>query len=236
MENGTFRYTWTQGVGRLRWATAIMLPGAAGVAVLAGAFGLMVTWYEQPFVTSMTRSRLDGQSFSITGLAVVGWSVVGFALGTVAGLVVRRVIAALLVTFATWFGLAFLAATVLRPHYLSPLTTTNPDFTDSAMTIDQWWTKSGVRVGQDQLNSALQAVGLSGFSDSGGSVAASAPPGIVQPIDPIQYLVTHGFAQVTSYQPDSRYWTFQWIEFGWLAALSMALLGTAWWLLPRRSG
>ncbi|MCW2529776.1 MAG: hypothetical protein JWM76_4636, partial [Pseudonocardiales bacterium] len=35
-------------------------------------------------------------------------------------------------------------------------------------------------------------------------------------------------------QPDSRYWTFQWIEFGWLTALALLLLGAAFWLLRRR--
>jgi hypothetical protein len=33
----------------------------------------------------------------------------------------------------------------------------------------------------------------------------------------MQYLLQHGYTQVTSYQPDSRYWTLQWIESGgWL--------------------
>ena len=30
------------------------------------------------------------------------------------------------------------------------------------------------------------------------------------PIDPVQYLLQHGYTQWTSYQPDSRYWAFQW--------------------------
>ena len=40
---------------------------------------------------------------------------------------------------------------------------------------------------------------------------------------------------VGSYQPDSRYWTFQWAELGVLLALSVALLGVAFLLLRRRS-
>ena len=53
-------------------------------------------------------------------------------------------------------------------------------------------------------------------------------------VDPVQYLLQHGYTQVTSYQPDSRYWPLQWIEFGWLTALALLLLGTAFWLLRRR--
>jgi ribulose bisphosphate carboxylase small subunit len=52
--------------------------------------------------------------------------------------------------------------------------------------------------------------------------------------DPVQYLLQHGYTQVTQYQPDARFWTFQWIEFGWLALLSLVLIGTALWLLRRR--
>ena len=46
------------------------------------------------------------------------------------------------------------------------------------------------------------------------------------PPDPIAYLSEHGYTQVHSYQPDSRYWTFQWIELGWLVLVSVVLLGT----------
>ena len=38
-----------------------------------------------------------------------------------------------------------------------------------------------------------------------------------------------------SYQPDSRYWTFQWIELGWLVLVSLVLLGLTFWLIRRRS-
>jgi hypothetical protein len=40
---------------------------------------------------------------------------------------------------------------------------------------------------------------------------------------------------MTTFQPDSRYWPFQWIELGWLTALSLLLLATSVWLLRRRS-
>jgi hypothetical protein len=37
----------------------------------------------------------------------------------------------------------------------------------------------------------------------------------------MNYLHQHGYAQWTSYQPNSRFWPFQWIEGGWLVALSV---------------
>ncbi len=52
---------------------------------------------------------------------------------------------------------------------------------------------------------------------------------------PTQYLLHHGFMQSMSYQPASRFWPFQWIEGGWLLALSLLLMATAVWLVHRRA-
>ena len=40
---------------------------------------------------------------------------------------------------------------------------------------------------------------------------------------------------VGGYQPDSRYWPFQWLEFGWLTVLAAALIAATFWLLRRRT-
>ena len=69
------------------------------------------------------------------------------------------------------------------------------------------------------------------------TVQEKSPPqrtGAGDSVDPVQYLLRHGYLQVTSYQPDSRFWTFQWIEFGWLIALTLLTLGATLWLLRRR--
>jgi hypothetical protein len=40
---------------------------------------------------------------------------------------------------------------------------------------------------------------------------------------------------LTTYQPASRFWTFQWIEVGWLFALSLILIASTVWLVRRRA-
>ena len=229
LETGTFRYAWTQGVGRMRWALAAAIPGAVGVATIMGAFGALVTWHNQPLLDSGIMPRLHPTVFPVTGVAAAGWALAGFALGVLAGLLWHRVLPGLATAFAAWFGLAFLAAQI-RLHYLTPLTTTRLEQTGRDFQIDQWWTKGGMRVDNAQVNTVLQAVGIQQIS---GPVTAQ--PGTSSSIDPVQYLLQHGYTQITSYQPDSRYWTLQWIEFGALTALSLLLLGAALWLLRRRS-
>jgi hypothetical protein len=48
-------------------------------------------------------------------------------------------------------------------------------------------------------------------------------------------LSQHGYTSWTSYQPASRFWPFQWIEGGWLLALSVLLIAATVWLVRRRT-
>ena len=77
----------------------------------------------------------------------------------------------------------------------------------------------------EKVGVTMSEDGFSAHADKGGTV----PP------DPIAYLSAHGYTHVHSYQPDGRYWTFQWIELGWLVPVSVVLLGLTFWLLRRRS-
>jgi hypothetical protein len=228
LETGTFRYAWTQGVGRMRWAVSLILPGAIGVAVIMAAFGALISWHQQPLIDYGASTRFEGGVFPTTGVAVAGWTLVGFAMGVLAGLLWRRVLPAVASTFALWFGLAYVGSRI-RPHYLAPLKTTSLDVGPPKYFVSQWWTQGGVRVSEADINRKLEALGA---NVNGGEVKVHVAPGGT---DPFQYLLQHGYQQVTSYQPGSRYWPFQWIEFGWLTALALILLGITFWLLRRRA-
>jgi hypothetical protein len=199
---------------------------------VVAAFGVLVSWHNQPMLDSGLVPRLRPSTFPITGVAAAGWALVGYALGVLAGVLWRRVVPALVTAIAVWFGLAMVTATQFRLHYLPPLKTTGGDeLSGKALPVAQWWTKNGHRVGMGELNSFLESAGLRQVSGSG---HVAAVPNQVNDIDPIQYLTQHGYLQVTSYQPDSRYWGFQWIEFGWLLGLSLILMTLALWLVRRK--
>ena len=59
--------------------------------------------------------------------------------------------------------------------------------------------------------------------------------GVPQAPNVTQYLNQHGYTLWTSYQPVSRFWPFQWIEGGWLLALSVLLIAATVWLVRRRA-
>lgn len=227
LETGVFRYSWTQSCGRVRWAIALILPAAVGVAVVTGLLGLVVSWHDQPLLDSGMHHRLDPSMFPTTGIAVAGWGLLAFSGGVLAGLLWRRVIPAIASCFAVWFGLAYLASE-LRLRWPGPLATTG-ELGTGDLDVDQWWTKGGARVSDIEISSTLEALGVrvegGNFHVAGGGGGP----------DALSYLRNHGYTLVHSYQPDSRYWTFQWLEVGVLLALSGALLGASLWLLRRLS-
>ena len=51
----------------------------------------------------------------------------------------------------------------------------------------------------------------------------------------VRYLTQHGYTDWTRYQPAGRFWPFQWIEGGWLLALSVLLMAATVWLVRRRA-
>jgi ABC-type transport system involved in multi-copper enzyme maturation permease subunit len=233
LETGTFRYTWTQGFVRARWTVAKLVPLAIAITVAAGAFSVLVSWYVQPiFAAGDNNGPLYPTLFDLLGVALAAWTLTAFAVGVLAGVLIRRVIPAIFATLATWTGLAFLTGLVLRPHYSAPVVTGNPTIPAQAWVISQGWFKGGNPASLDMLNNTLAHV----------DVRAVTPelfqPGPATPAtlgDPVQYLIQHGYTQLTTYQPAGQFWRFQWIEGGWLLAISVLLIATSVWLVRRRA-
>src|SRR5689334_18066617 len=150
METGTFRFAWTQGFGRWRWALAKLAALAVVLAAAAGAVGVLVSWHYQPYFAPGNQalgltelSTFDTGLFNLHGLAFPAWTLAAFAIGALAGMLIRRVVPAILATLAVYTGLAFAAGLYLRPHYLAPLVTRNPNVPGSAWILSQWSTKDG---------------------------------------------------------------------------------------------
>ncbi|HMK93162.1 MAG TPA: hypothetical protein VK576_09190, partial [Thermoleophilia bacterium] len=52
-ETGTFRFAWTQGVGRTRWIVAKLTLLGLALAIVSLAFSLLFGWWYQPFARLM---------------------------------------------------------------------------------------------------------------------------------------------------------------------------------------
>jgi hypothetical protein len=221
LETGTFRYAWTQGIGRWRWALAKLVLLAVAVAAAAEAFSVLFSWYDQPFVTAGYVIPFSTRVFGLSGVAFAAWTLAAFAIGALAGMLIRRVVPAIAATLAVYAGLALAAGLWLREHYMTPLLTSHPSLPGSAWIVSQWYTKGGTfafPARGSQIVNALSQL-CPGTSD----------------VSPAQCLSRHGYTQWTSYQPGSRFWPFQWIEGGWLLALSVLLIAATVWLVRRRA-
>ena len=125
LETGTFRLAWTQSVSRLRWLfVKLGLVGLASV-VAAGALGLMATWWASP-IDKVNQDRFGPSNFALHGFVPAGYAVFAFALAATVGLILRRTLPAMAVTLAGFIGARLAVTYWLRPHYMSPLTTTLP--------------------------------------------------------------------------------------------------------------
>jgi hypothetical protein len=221
METGTFRYSWTQGFGRTRWVIAKLTPVGGPLAVIAGAFGILAYWYFGPLVAQGPLIPLDPRTFDLECLAFPGWVLAAFAVGAFAGMLIRRVVPAMATTMAVVGGLGLAVGLDLRQHYLPPLIIPGANGpVPSAWTLGSWYTGRGGQV-------------VSGYI-----VNAACPgpgPGNSTPGAPPQCMPQHGYTQWWSYQPASRYWSFQGIEAGGLLLLAILLVAATIWLVHRRA-
>jgi hypothetical protein len=235
LETGTFRYAWTQGFGRWRWTLAKLVALAVVVTAAAGAISVLFSWYYQPYLATGNQSLSLSEAspftaglFDLRGVSFAVWTLAAFAIGALAGMLIRRVVPAIVATLAAYTGLALVAANLLRQHYLTPLLTSNANVPGSAWIMSQWWTKGGTfaftgwRGAPNDLLQRCAAIPVGPLGKpSSGTLS--------------QCFAQHGYTQLTSYEPASRFWPFQWIEGGWLLALSVLLIAVTVWLVRRRA-
>jgi ABC-type transport system involved in multi-copper enzyme maturation permease subunit len=243
LETGTFRYAWTQGFGRWRWTLGKLVPLAVVLAAAAGSLSVLLSWYYRPYLATgnlfLPEESPLAQSFVLRGVAFGAWTLVAFTIGTLAGMLIRRVVPGIAATLAAYTGLAFAATLYLRGHYLPPLVSRNLfNLPASSWILSQWWTKGGTTVRQSTMNQILNSmfyrtmpvVHRSGAKGSDVKVQKHQTN-----LDTLHYLTQHGYTQWTSYQPAGRFWPLQWIEGGWLLGLSVLLITATVWLVRRRA-
>jgi hypothetical protein len=220
LESGTFRFAWTQGCGRLRWAVTKLVLLALLLTAAAYAFSLLFGWYFSPFLAEGRTGKFPMQLFGNLGVAFAAWTLLAFAMAAFAGVVIRRAVPAMAATLTVWTVLDVTTMMTLRQHYMTPVTSSgnNPPGGNSAWLLSQWLTgANGQRVSFDGLQVPVP-------------VSAQNSPSAFQ-----GWLSSQHLTQWWTYQPGSRFWSFQLIEGGWLLALSAILIGATVWLVRRRA-
>ncbi len=247
LEAGTYRLAWNQDVTRTRWmAVKLGLVGLAAVAT-AGLISLLFSWWAGPinaaggFPDNFSQFvRLSPLMFSAQGVVPAGWAALGFAFGVVAGILVRRTIAAMAITIVVVVLLQILWPHFVRPHLLTPDRATAPI---TAQSLDSMLVSNGnaVTVAINQPGTAYLpgawVVGDASLTPAGRQFRLPGTPSSVCAKDSPQqcqsWIASHHLTQVVEYLPPSSFWPLQWIETSVLLVLSLGLGGLCTWRVRR---
>lgn len=219
LDSGTYRLYWTQSITRRRWIVTKLALSAAALVVVAACLIALATWLRAPI--DHLNGRMSTNVYDIEGIAPVGYALFVFGVAVAIGALWRRAVPALLVAFVVYVvGRSFMDSW-LRQRLLSPVTTTwlvnrpGPDL-NRALVINEFASdKNGHR-----LAVATHPCGGSGnglFSHTNAICSQPHRPG------------AHAFMTAV-YQPASRFWALQGVEFAIIAGIgTLLVLAAAWW-------
>ncbi|MGH3001345.1 MAG: ABC transporter permease subunit [Gaiellaceae bacterium] len=216
LEHGTHRFAWTQSITRRRWLLSKTALLAAATLATAAAGSALVMWWRGPFDT--LEGRMAPSAFDVEGLVVPAYALYALVLGVLAGLLLRRTVAAMSMTLVVFVATRLIVLKFLRPHFLPPLHRLVG--TDTGPQTGNWILSDAVvDAGGRQIGAAREDLAVLHAQHAG--------------IDPHTYLVTLGWKRAISYQPAGRFWTFQLIEAGLFIALAAAVVAITLWLVRR---
>jgi hypothetical protein len=216
-EHGTFRLAWTQGVSRSRWLLSKTALLAGAVVLAATVLALVVMWWRRPF--DNVDGRIIPSVFDIEGLVVPAYSFFALAAGVLAGVVLRRTIPAMTVAAATFIATRVGVELGLRPHFAAPLHRVAGGLTPTDAARNWVLDNHLVDALGRQITAAREDLAVAHAQHAG--------------IDPQSYIVSLGWHRLVTYQPASRFWSFQLIEFAIFACLGLVAVGLAVFLARR---
>jgi hypothetical protein len=222
-ESGTLKLAWTQSIDRRRWLTVKLAAFIAAIIVAAvaisAAFSAWLSVYER--ISSAGYSdvnRMASPAFDLTGVAPLGAMLFAFALGTTAGVLIRRTVPAIAVTVGGYIG-AVLPLTALRytafiaPRKVSGSYANTRVVQPGAYTLNTTYSNAA---GHNVDFSVLWKACARSVGHGETGIRASC-------------LAAKGFHLSQAYQPAANYWPLQLIYTGILVVVAVALIAlTAW--------
>jgi hypothetical protein len=244
IETGTHELVWNQTVTRTRWLVVKVGLIALASTVGAGLFSLMLTWWSSP-LDRANANRITPPVFDQRGIDPIGWALFAFALGTTAGVLIRRTLPAMATTLAL-----FTAARIVWPLYIRAYLIPPVHLTAQVATLPYDWvgvnngpnspmlvhvSKPGTWVLSDRT------VNATGHQVLGGTLFRLCPATTTDGATKrapdscfVHHMVQLGYNRsVLTYQPASRFWPLQWVETSILAAVAVLLITFCYWWIRR---
>jgi ABC-type transport system involved in multi-copper enzyme maturation permease subunit len=235
LEAGTSQFAWMQSITRKRWLAVKTGWVLLAAALWGGAVSALVTWWSGPN-NALQLDAFQANRFDLQGIVPVGYALFAVALGIAVGTLLRRTLPALAVTLAVFIAVRVVIAQVLRPHYMTAVTTTYNLLTGYIPRGSYLQLSQGVRGPKGLVISSNIRTNEPVMY----GVPANDAPAACQPFmargnpGAGSCLVAHGYRGFVTYQPGSRYWPFQGIETGIFVVLAAALIALAAVVVLRR--
>jgi hypothetical protein len=257
LETGTFRLAWTQSVSRSRWLLTKLAIGALATVLAAGVLTVIITWW------STDLERVDASRYGLfdaRDLAPVGYALCAFALGALAGVVIRRTVPAMAASLAVFIFVRIAVQQWVRPHLMPTKTLISSllggkefgFFSNNGGPVDLVARADGPRNSWVLSTHILDASGHATTAAERAAfvhkycaaIATPPPPGgpnsrAVRIADPstIESCRSHAaqaFHLLVTYQPAGHYWPLQFLETGVFAVVALlAMAGCYWWITRR---
>lgn len=233
IEEGTWRLAWSQSVTRRRWLRDQLLATGVLVVLATAVFTAVVTWWLTPLNHVDGRFASNGHGFDFYGIVPIGWAVLAFAIGLLAGTLARRVVPAMAATFGAYLAIRLPVEFLLRPRYLPPARLWGVPPSDSQPLDPNNWIFS-----QDLVAPHSRSILSSSQADMVQHMAQAGSPKYsgqeATQASIAHYLQAHGYTYVFTYQPADRFWIFQGIETGvCLVLASLVIIAARRWVLRR---
>ena len=218
LESGTYRLDWTQSITRGRWIAGKLALAIVAAVAASLVFVALVTWWRTPLVH--VNGRMDPSVFDSEGIVAFGYALFALGLALAIGVVWRRAVPALVVAFVGYFAARIFVDTWLRQRLTPPVTTTfnvgrkgEPAALHHAYVVTE---HPSDRFGHDILPQI-------------GPCLRAAPAGVKRCI------AEHSSGYIHAvYEPASRFWSMQFVEFGLFAGIATVLIAlSAWWTYAR---
>jgi hypothetical protein len=220
LERGTHLLAWTQGVTRGRWLLTRVAVAAAGIVVSMTVLAAGIGWLHREYYgrlgmpMSLSTSRFDLHDLTPAALALAT-----FAIGVMAGVLLRRPLPAMAVTLALGFGLVQLVSWQ-REDLIEPIRLQAPYGEAAARPSDLvvaegFLDRSGAEITGVEINRLCgAAAGPDGFETC---------------------LRDAGIQTFALVHPDDRYWILQGLNAAMFLAAGILALAVAYWAAVRRT-
>lgn len=230
IEDGTHKLAWTQSVTRRHWAATNIVWVLLGAAVWGGAMSALVTWWSGP-ENALRLDRFNPGWFDTQGIVPAAYAVFAVALGMAAGAVLRRVLPAIAVTLGGYVGVRVFFQVLVRSHYMAPVIQSFPIGKGPGPAGGAWV------LSNDLVSAAGQVMGTPHAIQATAGPAGKAIPVLCGGVGQVKItpdcLAAQGYHLAATFQPASRYWSFQGIESAIFVAMAALLVAFAVWRILR---